>query len=113
MKDGDAEGPDEDDLRTIAVVLRVIVSYDVHGHRRGEAVAVDRCVHGREVAMRLKGRKRRYRYPGLVSRPGVEKLGQSVLLMKEEDSEDFASLLTRLRVPYRLKRVWLRPVDLA
>jgi len=40
-------------------------------------------------------------------RPGVERLGQSVLMMRDRDAEDFIGLLSRLRVPYRRERIWV------
>ena len=113
MRDDKPDGCEEERLETIQVALRVIVSFDVDARRPGVGVTIDRYVHGRKVTVRLKDRKKSYFYPGLISRPGVEKLGQSVLLMKERDAEDFHALLARLKVPHRQKRVWLRPIDLA
>ena len=105
-------GDTDDELVTTTVGLRLIVSFDIGGNRRSESAMVDQYVHGRKVAVRLKHSMKRYFYPGLVSKPGVQELGQSVLMMREKDAEDFTSFLFRLKVPHRLWRVWLRPVDL-
>ncbi len=106
------EQDEDDELITTTVGLRVIVSYDVGGHRKTESTMVDQFVHGRKVVVRLKNSMKRYFYPGLVSRPGVQELGQSVLMMRERDAEEFGSYLYKLKVPCRMWRVWLRPIDL-
>ncbi len=106
-------GLDEDKFVKITAARRVIISYDVNRLRRSEASRVTRFVFGRKVNVRLKGRKKRYFYPGLVSRSGVEQFGQSVLIMREEDAEEFHSLLTKLNVPHRMMTVWLQALSLA
>ncbi len=110
--DDEKEVIDDERIETINVALRLVVSFDVSGHRPGVGVAINQYIHGRKVTIRSNGGRKRYFYEGLVSKPGVEKLGQSVLLMKEKDAEEFASFLWRLKVPCRQWRVWLRPVDL-
>jgi hypothetical protein len=42
-----------------------------------------------------------------VHKPGVERLGQPVFMMRKEDAETFGALLQRLLVPHRLERVWV------
>ena len=56
--------------------------------------------------MTREGRKR-YRYPGLIAKPGVEHLGQWVLMMREEEAETFTRFLAELRIPYRRERIWV------
>ncbi len=85
---------------------RVIVSYDVQRGRGGSLVY--QFVQGRTVTVHAAGRKRRYRYAGLVGRDGVIRLGQSVLMMKEDDAEDLMSFLRRSNVSYTTERVWVR-----
>jgi hypothetical protein len=111
MRDDEVQD-DEDEFKTVAVTIRVIISYDANKRQRTEATAVHRFVHGRKAVAQVDGRKKRYYYPGLVSRPGVDKIGQSVLLMREKDAEDFTAFLARLHVPYTTRRVWLRSIDL-
>ncbi len=95
-------------LETVTAAPRVIVSFDVRRRRRTECSLVNQFVFGREVTVRTRdGGRRRYRYPGLIARPGVERLGQSVLMMRERDAEDFIAFLGRLRVSYRRERIWV------
>jgi hypothetical protein len=108
----DEEQSEDEKSEIVAVTLRIIVSYDAGKGQRSEAVAVERFVHGRKVIASVGGGRKRYFYPGLVSRPGVDKLGQSVLMMREKDAEDFAAFLRRLRVHHTLRPVWVRAADL-
>jgi hypothetical protein len=100
---------DEDEKSTIVAMPRIIVSYNVVRNRRGESSMVYQYVFGRKVTKKLSAGKRVYRYPGLVERPDVEALGQSVLMMKEKDAEDFHSFLWGLRVPHTMTKVWVEP----
>jgi len=102
------ESASPDPRETVTALRRVIVSYDIHHRRHTEASLVNRYVFGHEVTARVGGRSKRYRYRGLIHRPGVERLGQSVLLLRERDAEDFTGYLARLRVPYSQEVVWVR-----
>lgn len=101
MRDG------EEKPRTIAVLPRLIVSYNVERSKSSESCMVYQFVFGRKVAKKLASRKKTYRYPGLIDRPEVEPLGQSVLMMMEKDADEFTSFLWKLRVPYTVRRVWV------
>lgn len=90
----------------IVAMPRVIVSYDVQRGRGGSIVY--QFVHGRTVTVHAAGRLKRYRYPGLVDREGVIRLGQSVLMMREDDAEDLMSFLRKSNVSYTTERVWVR-----
>ena len=105
--------PIEDEFVRITAARRVMVSYDIDRLRKSEASQVTRFVFGRRADVRLKHRRKRYFYPGLVSRPGVEQLGQSVLIMREEDAEDMHMLLAKLNVPHRMMTVWVQALSLA
>jgi len=98
----------EDVRETVTGLRRVIVSYDIHHRRRTEASLVNRYLFGHEVVARVGGRDKRYRYRGLIHRPGVERLGQSVFLLRERDAEDLVGYLARLRVPHSQERVWIQ-----
>ena len=102
--------PDEtEQLETVSeVARRVIVSFDVRRRRRTECTLVTRFVFGRRERVRTPQGTRVYRYPGLIARPGVERLGQSVLLMREDDAEDFTGFLSRLHVPHSAETVWIK-----
>lgn len=100
--------PYEEDIReNVTALRRVLVSFDVHHRRRTETTLVHRFVFGREVTMKVGGREKRYRYPGLIHRPGVERLGQSVLILREKDAEEFTTFLAKLRVPFHREKVWV------
>jgi len=53
------------------------------------------------------GTNKRYRYTGLIAKPGVERLGQSVLMMCEAEAEEFTRFLAKLRVQYHRERIWV------
>ena len=95
-------------METVTAARKVLVSYDVNGRWRKECTRVSQFVFGREVTVHLKGRKKKYSYPGLVSRPGVERLGQSVFIMRKEEAEDLTHFLRKMRVPYREETVCVR-----
>ena len=97
----------KDIFETIVATRRIIVTYDVDRKRRVDCSAVNRIVFGREVVVGLKEKKKRYRYPGFIGRDGVEQLGQSVLMMREEDAEELVHHLWKLHVPFRKFEVWL------
>ena len=100
---------DEGELvETVTAARKILVSYDANGRRRRECTLVNQFVFGRAVVVRLKERRKRYEYPGLISRKGVERLGQSVFIMRKKDAEDFTHLLRKLRVPFREEVVWVR-----
>ncbi len=63
-------------------------------------------VFGRKVKVRTKKGNKVYRYEGLVVKPKVERLGQSVLIMSEKDAEDFHTFLVGLRVSHTRLLVW-------
>ena len=92
---------------TVTALRRVLVSFDVSGRRRTECTLVNRFIFGRDVVRRVGGKVKTYRYPGLIHRPGVERLGQSVLLLREDDAGEFVHILGELRVPYRRERIWV------
>lgn len=97
----------EETRETITAIRRVIVSYDVSQRWANERTRVNHFVFGRSATVRLKGRRKKYHYPGLVSKRGVERLGQSVFMMREEDAEEFTALLKKLGVPCMRERVWV------
>ncbi len=94
-------------METVTAARKVLVSYDVCGRWKNECTQVNHFVFGRDVTVLLKGRKKKYSYPGSVSRPGVERLGQSVFIMRKKDAEDLTHLLRRMRAPYREETVWV------
>jgi|SRR3990172_4518266 len=97
----------EEKLETVTAAPRVIVSYDVKSRRTTEACLVQQYVFGREVTIRTKSGAKRYRYEGLIHRSGVERLGQSVLMMREDEAERFTGFLMEHRVAYSRERVWV------
>jgi hypothetical protein len=100
---------DEGELvETVTAARKVLVSYDVNDRWRRECMQVGHFVFGRAVTVRLKGRRKRYIYPGLIARKGIERLGQSVFIMRKKDAEDLTHLLKKLRVPFREEVVWVR-----
>ncbi|HKZ47175.1 MAG TPA: hypothetical protein VJ397_00145 [Thermoplasmata archaeon] len=94
-------------IETVTRARRVLVSLDVRRRRKTVSTLVNRYIFGRREIVRSPEGTRRYRYPGLVHRPGVERIGQSVLLLREKDAEDFTGFLARLGVPYRAEPVWV------
>ena len=103
-----AEKDQSDELETVTAAKRVIVSYDVRRTRRVECTLVSYFVFGRDVRVRTAKGLKRYHYTGLIARPGVERVGQSVFMMKEKDAEDFTHFLGKLRVPNMAEQVWVR-----
>lgn len=99
---------EKEDLETLTAAKRVIVSWDIDRRRRTECTLVNRFIFGREVTVRLKTGRKRYRYQGLVMRPWVERIAQSALMMREKDAEDLVSFLHRLRVPCTRFEAWIR-----
>ncbi len=100
---------DKDDKElpeTVTMFRRVVISYDVSRRRHSVAVRVGEYVFGRKVRVRTKNGTKTYRYEGVVMKPAVERIGQSVLFMREEDAEDFHRFLTGLRVPHTRRLVW-------
>ena len=98
-----------DEKSTIVAVPRIIVSYNVPRGGHGMSSIVYQFVFGRKVTKKLKARKRVYRYSGLVERPGVEAIGQSVLMMREKDAEDFHAFLWSHHVSHTMMKVWIEP----
>jgi hypothetical protein len=98
---------DDEVLETIRAAPRMIVSYDVKARRRTVCSLVQQHLWGREVSVRTKGGQKRYRYEGLVHRPGVERLGQSAFMMRREEAEQFTAFLQKLLVPHRTERIWV------
>lgn len=92
---------------TVTALERTLVSYDVHARRRTECSLVQQHVFGRTVSKMTREGRKRYRYPGLIAKPGVERLGQWVLMMREEEAETFTRFLAELRIPYRRERIWV------
>ena len=78
----------------------VIISYDVTRRKRSVAVRVAEYVFGREVRVPTKTGVKTYRYQGIVMRLSVERIGQSVLMMQEQDADDFHMFLTELGEPH-------------
>ena len=100
---------DEDASSTIVAVPRIIVSYDVTRSRGGKSSMVYQHVYGRKVMKKTAVSRKIYRYRGLVEKPSVEVLGQSVLMMKESDAEDFHAFLWTRRVSHTMTKVWIEP----
>jgi len=97
----------DETLETVTAAPRVIISYDVKSRRTTEACLVQQYVFGRAVTMKTKGGVKRYTYEGLIHKPAVERLGQSVLMMREDEAERFAGFLAKHRVPYSRERIWV------
>ena len=97
----------EDDRETVTAIPRVLVSYDASQRWRRERTMVNHYLFGRTVTAQLKGRRKKYHYPGLISKRGVERLGQSVFMMREEDADEFTALLKKLGVLYTRERIWV------
>ena len=90
--------------------------------RREEGPRVLRCerslaqgMHAREpVRVRtcghrpFEGEEEEVQLSGLITRKGVERLGQSVFIMRERDTEELMHLLRTLRVPFREEIIWVR-----
>ncbi len=100
---------EEDQKSTIVAVPRITVSYNVSRGRHSESSIVYQYVFGRKVTKRTATGKKVYRYPGLVGKPDVEALGQSVLMMREKDAEDFHAFLWGIRVMHAMMKVWIEP----
>ncbi len=77
-----------------------IVSYDVSGHHNAKAVAVAHYVFGRRERVRSNGATKEYAYSGLIDRPGVVWLGQSVFLLTPERARELREFLSRKGVSY-------------
>ena len=77
-----------------------IVSYDVAGRDNSTAVAISHYVFGRTDRARVNGGYKEYRYPGLIERPGVVWLGQSVFLLTSERSLELRGFLDSKGVAY-------------
>jgi len=77
-----------------------VVSYDVAGRDNSTAVAVSHFVFGRTDLVRLNGASKEYRYPGLIEKPGVVWLGQSVFLLTPERSRELQGFLDSRGVAY-------------
>jgi len=92
----------------VTAAPRVLVSYDAAARRRTACSMVQQFLFGRRVTVRTQGGEKRYRYEGLVHRAGVERLGQSVWMMREDEAEELTRLLGRLGVPYRRERIWVQ-----
>lgn len=70
-----------------------IVSYDVACQDNSTAVAISHFVFGRTDRARVNGGYKEYRYPGLIEKPGVVWLGQSVFLLTPERSVELRAFL--------------------
>lgn len=82
-----------------------IVSYDVAGHDNVTAVAVSRFIFGSTARPRANGTTKEYRYPGLIAKPGVVWLGQSVFLLQPERARELRVFLEAKGVAYGTLRV--------
>jgi len=94
-------------LETVTAAPRILVSYDAAARRRTACSLIHQFLFGRHVTVTTKGGEKRYKYEGLIHRPGVERLGQSVWMMREDEAEELTRLLGRLGVPYRRERIWV------
>ena len=70
-----------------------IVSYDVAGHDNATAVAVAHFIFGTTACSRSVKILKEYRYPGLIEKPGVVWLGQSVFLLIPDRSSELRAFL--------------------
>jgi len=77
-----------------------IVSYDVAGHDHATAMAVYHFIFGAVTRSQVNGGTKEYRYPGLLSKPGVVWLGQSVFLLTQERFAELRAFLERRGVAY-------------
>jgi len=91
---------------TVTAVPRVLVSYDVRRGGSVESGLVNQFIFDRKVTVRTKGGVRKYRYQGLISRPGVER---TVCSLDERERHRGPDVLSReLRVPYTAEPIWVR-----
>ncbi|MFQ5837509.1 MAG: hypothetical protein ACE5HJ_01835 [Thermoplasmata archaeon] len=91
-----------EDLQT-----KLLVSYDVARARTRTRGKVHRKVFGSESRKAVNGRVKTYRYEGLISRPGVDYVGQSVLLMPETLGKELLRFLRHLEVPCHGRMVFI------
>ena len=94
-------------IETVRAARKYLISYDAVKRKRRECTRLNHFVFGRADVKLIKGRKKRYEYLDLVSRPGVDRIGQSVLIMRQKDAEDLTSLLRKLGIPHREETVWV------
>jgi len=100
---------DENGTETVKAVPRLLVSYNVRGGQEKENAMIHQHLFGRRVTATLSGgQRKRYRYSGLLERTDAEHIGQSVIMMRERDAEEFISFLHSLRVSCMVWRVWCR-----
>jgi len=100
----------EEKVETIKAVSRVIVSYDIRRGQEMESSMIHQFLFGRRVTVKLSNwLRKRYRYDGLLEKTDAEHIGQSVLMMREKDAEEFISFLRRLRVSCMVWQVWRAP----
>jgi|SRR2546426_7420030 len=80
-----------------------IVSYDAGGADKSVSVAIANFIFGR--TLRADGGLKEYRYPGVIEKPGVAWIGQSVFLVTQVRSKELRSFLDRKGVAYARIRV--------
>jgi len=80
--------------------------YDVPVGIRSLKDRVNRLVFGYRLTMERDGRRRTYRYPGIVHRKGVRWIGQSVLRLPPVVAEEVEALLRGWGVPVTLQEVY-------
>ena len=91
---------------TVTRYRRILVSFDASERRHYAAARIAQRLFGRVVKIVAKSGVKTYRYEGLTGKCGVERIGQSVLLMPEKEAEDFHRFLMELRVPHTRQVVW-------
>lgn len=87
-----------------ALRRKVLVSYDVAKADASRRSKVYRMVFGYEIK-REDGR--RYRYPGVLNRPGSRYVGQSVLLLEPAAADGLVRRLAKLGVNCSAEAVYL------
>ena len=97
---------EEERPETVTRYRRILVSFDASERRHYAAARIAHRLFGRAVKIQTRRGVKTYRYEGLTAKCGVQRIGQSVLLMPEKEAEDLHRFLTELRVPRTLQVVW-------
>jgi hypothetical protein len=85
---------------------QVILSYDASNASNSRRVQVSQVVHGRR---RVDANGDVRKDPGFVGRPGVVRVGQSVLILRQADADELADRLRRLGAWVAMAKVSVDP----
>ncbi len=91
---------------------RTLVSYDASGSARAHAARACQIVFGYDQQIHREGVARTVRRKGYLDRPGALRIGQSVILLRDEDAHALARDLVRLGLLVRTLRIRVRSEDL-